>query len=261
MKRLEIIPNYNEIEQSVALAKQYDCAFEFNDFYFPEVLDDRKRQEQIINHYAKYHPNFSEDTIHGAFLDIVVHSADSAIRDISKKRVRQSMEIAKQMQVRGVVFHTGRLANFRQEAYLSNWIQKNSIFFRQIAAEFPEQDIYMENMFDEAPDMLARLAECMKDAPNFAVCLDYAHAALTPHDQEEWVRQLAPYIRHMHLNDNDLKDDLHQAVGDGKINWKAFQSYVNQYHLQSSVLVEVNDIKKQRQSLEYMKENRIYPFG
>lgn len=67
----------------------------------------------------------------------------------------------------------------------------------------------MENMFDEAPDILAGLAERMKDIENFGICLDYAHAMLSKCPGDEWVRTLAPYIRHMHINDNDLENDLH----------------------------------------------------
>lgn len=261
MTRLEIIPNYNEIDKSIALAKEYGCAFEFNDFYLPDVLEDKRKQDKIINHYAKYRPDFSQDTIHGAFLDIVVHSTDPAISEISKLRVRQSMEIAKQMQVRGVVFHSGRLANFRQKIYLCNWLQKNAEFFTQIAAEFPKQDIYMENMFDETPDMLAQLAERMKEVSNFAICLDYAHAVLTSYSHEEWVNELSPYICHLHINDNDFAEDLHQPIGDGKIDWKAFDTYIRKNAVDASVLVEVSEIKEQKRSLEYMKQHHIYPFG
>ena len=74
-------------------------------------------------------------------------------------RVRQSMELAARMKLRGVVFHTGRLANFRVASYLDNWREQNAVFFTELARQYPSQQIYMENMFDEAPDILAGLAE------------------------------------------------------------------------------------------------------
>lgn len=261
MRQLQIIPEFDNIEQSMQLAEKYQCAFEFNDFFLPEVLEDKNKQEKIINYYAKMHPDFSKDTIHGAFLDITVHSMDPLIREVSKRRVFQSMEVAERMCVSGVVFHTGRLANFREPAYLKNWLETNEKFFYQLADQFPNQQIYMENMFDEAPDVMTELAIRMQEVSNFSICLDYAHAVLQKNLKEEWFQQLAPYIRHMHINDNDFINDLHQPLGEGRIDWKEFNIWMKKYQIESSVLIEVRGISNQKKSLEYLKHHQIYPMG
>lgn len=260
MSRGYIIPDRMDMEKSVRLAGEYGCAFEYNDFYLPEVLDDPGKQEEIIEFYAKYRSDFSEDTMHGAFFDVTIHSSDPLIRDASILRVRQSMEIAKRMGLKGVVFHTGRLAGFRTESYLKLWHQTNLQFFRELAEAYPEQQIYMENMFDEAPDVLAELAEAMRGMGNFGVCLDYAHAALTDCPQQEWVKTLAPYILHMHLNDNDLQNDLHQPIGEGKIDWQEYQRLMEECQISASVLVEVSGSDGKQKSLKYMKQHEMYPF-
>ena len=143
MSRGYIIPDRTEIERSVRLAGEYGCAFEYNDFYLPEVLDDPGKQQEIIDFYARYRSDFSEDTMHGAFFDVTIHSSDPLIRDASVLRVRQSMEIAKRMGLKGVVFHTGRLAGFRTEGYLKLWHQTNLQFFTKLAEAYPGQQIYM----------------------------------------------------------------------------------------------------------------------
>ena len=174
-------------------------------------------------------------------------------------RLNQSMEIAKRMELRGVVFHTGRLAGFREPAYLSNWEKINVEFFTRLADKYPKQQIFMENMFDEAPDILAKLAEQMRDVENFGICLDYAHAIISGTPGKEWIAALAPYIKHMHINDNDLRNDLHRPVGSGSIDWKEFDSLVRKYGINAPVLVEVNGYEAQKKSLEYMKQYGIYP--
>lgn len=261
MTKLYLTPDIRDVERSVRLAEEYGCAFEFSDFYAPAVLDDPKKQEEIIGYYARHHSDFSDDTMHGAFLDVTLHSSDPRIREISELRVRQSMEIAKRMGLKGVVFHTGRLANFRVDFYLRQWREMNRRFFERLAEEYPDQQIYMENMFDEAPDVMAELAEQMRAVEKFGICLDYAHAALTDCPGEEWVETLAPYIRHMHINDNDLKNDLHLPVGEGKIDWKKFDEIVRAYQADVTVLVEVSGYEAQKKSLEYMKQHGIYPWG
>lgn len=269
MSKLYLVPDRKDMERMCGLAAEYGCAFEYNDFYIATVMDDSERQEEIIAGYRAYREGyvgeagatngFSEDTMHGAFLDVTVHSDDPLIRDASMLRVRQSMETAKSMGLKGVVFHTGRLAGFRAAGYLSNWRDRNEAFFREIADRYPAQQIYMENMFDEAPDILAGLAEKMRDVKNFGVCLDYAHAMISRCPGREWIEALGPYIRHIHINDNDLQNDLHLAVGAGRLDWQEFDRLIRQNQIEAPVLVEVSGYEAQRESLRYMKRYGIYP--
>lgn len=261
MKGLLFIPDKANLEESIQIIEKSHSAFEYNDFFLSQVLDDKKKQMEIINYYAKVRSDFSKDTMHGAFLDVTVHSSDKKIKEVSELRVRQSMEIAKEMGLRGVVFHTNRIGRFRDAAYLENWKQTNKEFFSTICDAYPNQQIFMENMFDEAPDVLRGLAEEMTDYTNFGVCLDYAHAVISDTNAEIWMQELAPYIKHMHINDNDLKNDLHQAVGTGQIDWKKFSEEIAKYKIDTSVLVEVSGIEKQKKSLEHMIEKHIFPIG
>ena len=52
---------------------------------------------------------------------------------------------------------------------------------------------------------------------------------------------------------NDLKNDLHQAIGTGKIDWKRFHQEMDRYQIDSTVLIEVSGIEKQKKSLEYIR--------
>lgn len=259
MRGLYLIPNRAEINEFVELANAYGAYYEYNDFFMGEVLDDKKKQAEIIDFYAKVRNDFSKDTMHGAFLDITVHSTDQRMKEISELRVRQSMDVAKEMGLRGVVFHTNRIYAFREENYLKNWEEANYRFFTTLCEEYPNQQIFMENMFDESPDMLIRLAERMKDCTNFGVCLDYGHGAISDIAESGWMRLMAPYVKHMHINDNDGSNDLHLALGDGRLKWKKFTKEIADYQMDTTVLIEVKGIEKQRKSLEYMKENHIFP--
>ncbi|MCI5619979.1 MAG: sugar phosphate isomerase/epimerase [Lachnospiraceae bacterium] len=261
MGKVYLIPDRNGMEQSMALIGEYNGAFEYNDFWKSDVLDDWRKQEEIIDFYAKFRTDFSQDTMHGAFLDVTVHSEDRLIREASVQRVHQSMEIAKRMGLRGVVFHTGLLAGFRIDSYLKNWLEKNVRFFTELANEYPSQQIWMENMFDEIPQELAGLGEAMKEVENFGICLDYAHGAVTDCPGEKWVKELAPYIRHMHINDNDRQRDLHLPVGNGVIDWQEYNRLMRQYQVDATVLVEVNGYEAQKKSLEYLKKHQIFPLA
>ena len=253
----EIIPDSRNISRSLKLAEQYKTTFEYNDFMLPSCLDDRDECRRKLIFYKSLGRDCSQDTLHGAFIDISVHSEDSLIRQASRKRVRQSMHLAEELGVRGVVFHTGLLASFDDQTYKDQWLEANMEFWTDILEEFPQQSIYMENMFDWNSTELVRLAEMMQSSRRFGICLDYAHAAVFGQEElpDVWFQNMAPYIRHMHINDNDLMKDLHLPIGDGKINWKRFYGLMKEYQIHASVLLEVSGWEKQQQSLQYLEAN------
>ncbi len=114
-------------------------------------------------------------------------------------------------------------------------------------------------MFDTSPDLICRLARAMEGTANFGLCLDYAHASAFGKEipLETWVETLAPFVRHLHINDNDLKDDLHFACGDGKIDWTKFKEYKEKYFENCSILIEVTGLEKQKKSIEFLKSKGI----
>ena len=112
--------------------------------------------------------------------------------------------------------------------------------------------MYLENSFEFSPDAFLKLMEKVKDVPNVRICMDYGHAALTLTSMEDWVRQLAPYIAHMHVNDHDLKADLHLAPGEGQIDFGYFKELMERYNVNVSTLLEVNGIERQTKALEFM---------
>lgn len=55
-------------------------------------------------------------------------------------------------------------------------------------------------------------------------------------------------------NDNDLKSDLHLAVGDGKIDWNRFKEHYFKFFTKASVLIETSSIENQRRSAEFLSK-------
>lgn len=260
MNELYLIPDFDRIEDTLRLSRLFGTHFEYNDFFNPSLLDDEEWVRKRIDFYKKLDRDRTGDILHGAFLDVTVHSEDKRIRDISVSRVRQSMDIAAELGIRGVVFHTNLIPNFRTPAYVRHWVDSNKCFWKKLLEEYPTLEVFIENMFDEEPDMLHRLAVEMGEQDRFGVCFDYAHACVFGENIARWAELLLPYTKHIHINDNDLSADMHQSVGKGAIDWLQFNELLRNSHTSSSVLVEVNGLRKQEESLQYMKEYGIYPF-
>lgn len=260
MGKLYCIPRLDEIEDYVKFSEKYDAGFEYNEFFMPDILDDEISKERIIKSYSKLGRNLSEDTLHGAFFDIVVNSDDKRIFDVSSLRVHQCMDIARKMGLKAVVFHTNYIVNFRLQSYIDGWLDKNEKFWRTILKEYPDQMIYIENMFDDSPDMLLKLSDMMSDEPRFKVCLDVAHAFISGKPVENWYDAFKNKVGHLHINDNDADQDLHLPVGSGKFNWSDYNDWCKDSTADPSVLVEVRGYNALDESVDYMEKNHIYPF-
>lgn len=253
MGNILTVAKCDNLDGYLEVSKAYNTAFELNDFFIPDLLDDEVALRKTIETYK--HANLPEGcTMHGVFFDIVPFSSDARIRKVSWERMEQSMEIARELGLKGVVFHTNCYPLLSGEVYNQNVISGTVACMEALLAKYPDIHIYLENMFDGDATIMAAIAKALQEYPNFGLCLDYAHASISGTSIEEWVKAVAPYIKHLHINDNNLKKDQHLAVGEGRIDWDVFLDYYEQYFRECSVLVEVNDPDKQRKSLDYIAD-------
>lgn len=260
MKNIHLIPDIAHLEKTMELANKYQADFEYNDFFIPQVFQNQEEIERRIRIYKALERDRRKDTLHGAFLDITIHSQDEEIRRVSQNRVRQSLSIAEELGIRGVVFHANLIPGYYAEAYLEGFLADSVEFWKRMLLEFPSLEIYIENMFEARVDELKALATAMEGEQRFGICLDYAHTKVFGRDDKDWLEQLAPYIRHFHINDNDLQNDLHQAVGKGRIDWKDFFVRLRKHQTDASVLVEVRDLKAWEESVIFMQRIQESPY-
>lgn len=254
MKQFLIIPDKVNMEACLKLANKYNLGFEYNDFFMPDVLDD----EDVLSRYiADYEscalPAYT--TLHGAFFDVIPFSVDSKIKEVADLRIEQSIQTAKRLGAKAVVFHTNYNPFLNSDSYVKPWIQTNISYWSGVLKRHTDMNIYLENMFDRNPDLMEALAKELCRYENFGICLDYAHAALSEVEPEVWAEKLGKYVKHVHINDNDLISDLHLAWGDGKIDRTKFYNSYETYLKDATVLIETTPMENKIRSLDVlMKE-------
>lgn len=249
MKRLLIIPDRNRLDESLRLSEEYGLGFEYNDFFYPDILDDERTCNEIEERYRSCRlPSYC--TLHGAFFDVIPFSPDKRIREISIMRIEQSIAAAVRMGARAVVFHTNYNPFLNSQVYVKGWLEKNVEFWSSVLKKHSDISIYLENMFDTSPDIMCELAEKLSKYDNFGICLDYAHAAISGTAPQIWAQSLGKYVRHVHLNDNDLRSDLHLAWGSGMIDKDMFYECYKKHMDGASVLIETSSVESQRISVE-----------
>lgn len=253
MGKFLIVSKQKHLMENSRLAAEYHMGYEYNDFYLPDVLENAALQRQIMDTYKRTEiPEYC--TMHGAFLDVMVFSMDPRIREISELRMKQSMEIAKEIGARAVVFHTNVNAFLVENQYKERAVSYTAAYLKKLLQEYAGISIYLENMFDNDPEILREISEELKDFENYGVCLDYAHANISSTPLSVWVERLQPYIRHLHINDNDGISDLHLAVGEGDIDWDRFKEYYELYFTDCTVLIETTSPERQMASVKYLQK-------
>lgn len=250
--RLGIIPDIDRLDDSLKLSWEYNTFFEYNDFFYPAIYQSEGETRRRINIYKSLDRDMSRDTMHGVFFDIAMTSTDEIIRNRSRVLMNNSMEIAANLGVKGVVFHTGINPGLWNRSYLDGWLDTAATWLDKLAKEYSHIDIYIENTFDKEPGVLTSLIDLLSHRKNVKLCLDYGHALLTDTEDEEWVRQMAPYVGHIHLNDHDMKEDLHLAPGKGLIDFERFEDLMEEYEVDTQVLLELNGAQEQLEALKYM---------
>jgi len=234
-----IIPNLKDLNKALKYSKEYDLGFEYNDFFNPDILDNKDLLKKSFDTYKNL--NRINDTFHGVFYDICLNSNDSKIRKISEDRVEKSIKLAKKLNCKGVVFHTNYIDFMAgSKIYKESYLKLNSEFYIKMANKY-DIDIYIENMFDQTPDMLFELVKrCNHEKIN--VCLDFAHANISKTPIDVWFNKLKKYIKHIHLNDNDGLIDSHSEIGKGNIDFKHIKELINELDDDTSVLIEISDV-------------------
>lgn len=247
-----IVSKEENLQEYLDIAKEYHTGIEINDFFEPDLCDDESKCNKVIERYLNT-GLMAKSTMHGCFYDIVPFSYDSLIRDVARKRMIQSMEIAKKLGVRAVIFHTNYCPALHSEEYDFSVIDKLSKVLKMLLEAYPDIDIYLENMFDDTPAIIKAVSEKLKAYTNYGVCLDWAHVNVYSKERESWIKELSYYIKHLHLNDNDLEADRHWAVGKGRINWESLKGFLGDRIQTMTVLVETVDPKDQRTSLDFLQ--------
>ena len=251
MEKLLMIPRINELEENLKLRDKLNIGFEFNDFFIPSLLDNKEALNEVIRKYSKIG---GYNTIHGVFFDICFNSSDDLIKNASYTRARQTLDIARILNCKKIVFHTNYIIGFNSEDYKQMWLERNAIAYKTFLKEYPEIEILIENMFDNNSELILKLLKEVND-PRFRMCFDIAHANLSNEAIDSWYKNCKDYISHIHINDNMGDCDSHLAIGLGNIDYDYVVNLLNKFN--GTVLIEVKTTEDFIKSYEYLKEKGL----
>ncbi|OQX05316.1 MAG: hypothetical protein BWK76_27680 [Desulfobulbaceae bacterium A2] len=178
-------------------------------------------------------------TLHAPFFDLAPGAGDPDILAATRAKLGRAFDLLPVFQPRAVVCHLGyddKQHRGRQEQWLRNslatWWE---LLGRAAALAIP---VHFENTYEYGPEHHVRLLTAL-GMDNAGFCLDVGHAlAFGREPLDIWIEALHPWLRQLHLHDNDGTWDEHRAIGSGKVDFQLLLQELERYALQPIVTLE-----------------------
>lgn len=173
---------------------------------------------------------------HGPFADLSPCCIDPRVRQVSLERFCQAVELAGHYGIKRVILHSG----FIPQVHFPHWFHEEGVkFWQELLALLPaDVEICLENVMDPNPGLLTALVRKVND-PRLGLCLDVGHANVTEsHTLLQWLEAFRPYLRHVHLHNNDGKTDAHDTLDSGTIDMAAVLDWLNANAPEVTITIE-----------------------
>ena len=199
-------------ENAASLARKWGLGLELTDF-----CEARKLEEPAAMEAARVRcSGIGSLWLHAPFAELSPCAIDPRVREVVMLRFRQTVQAALALGIRRIVVHSGYIPL----VYFPEWFTARSVeFWREFLRDAPDGlCLALENVMEPGPDMLVQIAAGVDD-PRFGLCLDVGHANTRVSETPplDWIAPMAPWLRHVHLHNNDGDWDLHDALGQGMI--------------------------------------------
>lgn len=239
---------YHKIAEHLSFIRQEELNLEL--YIKSNALDSISREDilQLKNQFD-YNPSL---TIHAPFMDLSPGAVDSKVRDVTMERFNHVLDIAKELKVKCVVFHSG-YEKWKYALNIGLWLEQSLLTWKPLMKKAEEigAKIAIENIFEDEPENLRLLMEKMGNN-SFGICFDSGHFNLfSKVSLEHWLGCLKPYILELHLHDNNKTSDQHLPIGNGTFDFRKLFSAIKGRDL--IYTLEAHNPEDAQKSMERLK--------
>lgn len=201
--------------------------------------------------------------MHAPFSDLNLASFNETVLKESKRQIKNSLEIAKEIGVTLATIHFGRYSPLGL-SYPEAARKKNLESISDIS-EFAES-LGLDVAFENAPSGFGAMCGSLEILTNLVteaeieITLDMGHANTWENPITEFIAGLNSVIAHVHLHDNTGDSDMHLCLGEGEINYqKAFQA-LEDINYKSALCLELlyeEDLKSSKEKISPLLDEMI----
>lgn len=196
------------------VAEKYGLGVEGDYFCQAENMDGEKGLRAKAD-LAEMVKKYDVRVMHAPFNELYPAAIDPRARELAMDRLNQAAEIAMEFGIKKMVVHSG----YVPFVYFKEWHHERSVeFWKEFMADKPDDfEICIENVLDDEPQMMVDIVKAIDDE-RVGLCLDVGHAnILSRTELTEWISAMAPYLKHMHIHNNNGEGDFHDELMNGSI--------------------------------------------
>jgi sugar phosphate isomerase/epimerase len=225
--------------------------------HYVELIDDGlhaldKKRVEALNYVSG---SFNiEYTIHAPFSDINIAATDNKLRRFVLRRLEKSLQYAHQLDCKLWVFHPGHhsaISSFYPSIDWHTNLQSVKTLL-QLSRGYNVK-IGLENIPSIFPTLLGNVDDFSRFygelGEDVGIVLDVGHANINGYIRA-FMDTFGDKIVHVHVSDNDGKQDSHLGVGKGTVDWQEFARAVRRIQFRGIVMIEsIEDVNQSLQTL------------
>ena len=223
---------------------------------FVEILNEGYHSLNEYNYHL--HLEFLEsyglkNIIHAPFSDVNIASLNERLRRPMLQLIFNTLEIAQKMGSLLVVLHPGHFSPLSKR-FLRTYekVHKRSLEEIDRVAQKLDIKVGLENMpaFPILDGLTPERLYELIDGTDLYITFDVGHLNTVNSEFEEFIDLLGDRIIHVHLHDNDGKNDNHLPLGEGSIDWNAL---IRNLPKDITWGIEMESLRDLEKSLKYLQ--------
>ena len=196
-------------------------------------------------------------SIHMPFNDLKPGSLDEYVRQASARRLTEGAMLGEIYHPEHFIIHSGYCPDVYDDNF-EKWLEKSVLTWKKVLEIIPEAPVYLENVYEIDPKRIFDLLIRFEGRVGF--CFDLGHWFSTGKGSENknlehWLEVMAPFLKHVHLHDNDGVKDEHLGMGAGKIPFALFFAELETLGIAPTFTLEPHTREDFKQSLDFVLEH------
>ena len=231
-------------------AREYGLGLEIAEYSTAWNMD--RRFEVTDPRVKESLKGISRSILHAPVNELFPCAVDEKARELAACRYRQAIDLAEGYGSHKIVIHGGYTPWFYHPAW---YVSQSIAFWKDFLKENPDVNIVLENVLETTPDLIVDILEGVNDS-RLRMCFDVGHInAYSYIPILDWLETCAPWIGHIHINNNDGREDQHSGLHEGSVPMKEVLRRINSLCPEATVTLEMTEVKP---SLDWLQKERIW---
>ena len=190
-------------------------------------------------------------TLHAPYNGFNPGSSKKKVRNFSYALADKSLSLAEKLHAKRIVFHPG-LAYGSEGKKLQIWVETCCDFWPEFLERARQFDciICIENIYETTPQIFLDLLSSI-NSPQLGHVFDIGHWNMFSTTKLlDWLTQMSPYLKHLHLHDNHGERDEHLAIGRGYIPFSTLFDWLKTIPAPPTITLENHNLPDTELSLQ-----------